>query len=449
MTNFPPPDDDDARLSSGSGAHVAPTAPSTSTPPSPPAPHRSPRTRVLGVIAALALVLGPAVVGYAVGQNHDSSTGSSAIQLPNSNSPALGSPNGPQSNGSTNGSSNGSSSSGTSGSVDVDAIAEKADDSVVNINTTLDNGAAAGTGIIISSSGLVLTNNHVIADSKSIRVEVVDTGRTYPATVLGYNIVDDVAVIQIENASGLTPADIGSSANLAIGDVIVALGNAGGVGGQPTTAAGSVTAKDQQITASESDGTRAQVLSDLIQVNANIRAGDSGGPLVDENGAVVGMNAAASSRNGLGGFPSAGGQNEGYAIPIEKAMAIAKKIVSKDGGENIHVGANRALIGVKIVDDSSPTGRGGGLGGLGSGRTTGSGAVVSSDTDAVDGGAAKAGITPGSTITAVDGVAITSSTALTKLMVQYQPDDKIDITWRDPSGATHHATVTLGSGPPA
>ena len=217
---------------------------------------------------------------------------------------------------------------------------------------------------------------------------------------------------------------------------------------QPSTAAGSVIAKDQQITASESDGTRAQVLSDLIQVNANIRAGDSGGPLVDENGAVVGMNAAASSRNGLGGFPSAGGQNEGYAIPIEKAMAIAKKIVSKEGGENIHVGANRALIGVKIVDDSSTTGRSGGLGGLGGGRS-GNGAVISSDPDAVEGGAAKAGITPGSTITAVDGVSITSSSALTKLMVQYQPDDKIEVTWIDPSGSTHRATVALGSGPPA
>jgi S1-C subfamily serine protease len=440
MTNFPPPDYDRAV-----DAHLAPTGPAPSERP---APQRAPRKRALGIIAALALVLGPAIAGYAVGEHRESSSGGSAVQLPSSNAPVLGSPNG-SSNG-ANGSSNGSSStSGSSGRVDVDAVVDKADDSVVNINTTLDGGAAAGTGIIISSSGLVLTNNHVIADSKSIRVEVVDTGKTYAATVLGYNIVDDVAVIQLQDVSGLKAADIGSSEHLAIGDVIVALGNAGGVGGQPTTAAGSVIAKDQQITASESDGSRAQVLSDLIQVNANIRAGDSGGPLVDENGAVVGMNAAASSRNGLGGFPSAGGQNEGYAIPIEKAMAIAKKIVSKEGGENIHVGANRALIGVKIVDDSSSTGRSGGLGGLGGGRSTGNGAVVSSEPDAVEGGAAKAGISPGSTITAVDGVSITSSTALTKLMVQYQPDDKIDVTWIDPSGSTHRATVALGSGPPA
>ena len=126
----------------------------------------------------------------------------------------------------------------------------------------------------------------MIADSKAIQVEVAATGKTYPATVLGYNIVDDVAVIQLEGASGLKPADLGSAEDLTIGDTIVALGNAAGRGGEPTTVSGTITTLDQQITASESDGSRAQVLSDLIQVNANIQAGDSGGPLVDDTGAV-------------------------------------------------------------------------------------------------------------------------------------------------------------------
>ena len=291
----------------------------------------------------------------------------------------------------------------------------------------------------------------MIADSTGIQVEVAATGKTYPATVLGYNIVDDVAVIQLEGASGLKPADLGSAEDLTIGDAIVALGNAAGRGGEPTTVSGTITALDQQITASESDGSRAQVLSDLIQVNANIQAGDSGGPLVDDTGAVIGMNAAASSRNGLGGFPSAGSQNEGYAIPIDKAIAIAKKIISKEGGANIHVGANRATIGVSVVEDSaSPTGNGP-FGGLGGGRTTGSGAQVSSEAGGVQqgSGADKAGITGGSTITAVDGVAVTSSSALMKQMVPYQPGDKVDVTWTDSSGSSHHATVTLGSGPPA
>ena len=128
------------------------------------------------------------------------------------------------------------------------------------------------------------------------------------------------------------------------------------------------------------------------------------------------MNAAASSRNGLGGFPTAN-QNQGYAIPIEKAFSIANKIVSKDGGTNIHVGANRALIGVGIVPDSSATtGRGGPFGGLGN-APTGAGALVASPGGVESGSAAdKAGITNGSTITAIDGNAVASASALTRLM---------------------------------
>jgi S1-C subfamily serine protease len=389
---------------------------------------------VLGVIAAVALVLAPAVIGYQVGQSGHSSTGSSAIDLPSSNQPATDS----QSSASTNGSSG----AGSSGGFDVDAITDKVDDSVININTVLDpEGAAAGTGIIISSSGIAITNNHEINNSTSIRAEIAATGRTYSATVLGYNIVADVAVIQLEGASGLEAADLGSSDDLMIGDAVVALGNAGGVGGQPQVATGSVTGLDEQITASESDGRNTQTLEDLIKVNANIRSGDSGGPLVDDTGAVVGMNAAASARNGLGGFPSAGSQSEGYAIPIEKAIAIAKKIISKEGGTDIHVGANRATIGVWVPDDSASVNRGG------LGQRTGGGAVVQDVTNGS--GADKAGITAGSTITAVDGVAVTSASGLTRVMVPHQPGDSVEITWTDSSGTSHRATIKLGSGPPA
>jgi S1-C subfamily serine protease len=284
----------------------------------------------------------------------------------------------------------------------------------------------------------------VIADSESIRVEVVATGRTYPATVLGYDIVDDVAVIQLENPSGIKAATLGDSSSLSIGDAIIALGNAGGRGGQPTPVSGAVTGLNEQITASEANGSNAQTLSDLIEVNANIQPGDSGGPLVDSSGAVVGMNAAASSRNGINGFPSASSQNQGYAIPIEKAVAIAKKIVAKESGTNIHIGGNRAIIGVSVQDDSSSSSRSGPFGGVGN---SGRGAAV---VGVQNGSAAdKAGIDDGSTITAIDGTTITSASALTKLMVQYHPGDRIEVTWTDASGSSRHATVTLGSGPPA
>ena len=441
MTNLPPPDYDHAV-----GAHLAPQHSSPSSPGAPggpPTPPRSPRQRILGVVAALVLVLTPAIVGYQIGRNNDSSpTAGTTLTLPASDGQSDTPSNGSSASPSTGSGSSGSAGSGTTSSIDIEAIADKVDDSVLNINTTLaTGGAAAGTGILISQQGLALTNNHVIADSTAIRAEVAATGRTYSATVLGYNIVADVAVIQLEDASGLKPADLGDSADLMIGDTIVALGNAGGRGGQPTVVSGAVTALDQEITASESDGSNVQTLSDLIQVNANIQSGDSGGPLVDGTGAVVGMNAAASSRNGLGGFPSAGGQNQGYAIPIEKALAIAKKIISKEGGTDIHVGANRAVIGVSVQDDSASVNRGGGLGRLGNGAQ-----VVGVEGDS---GADKAGITEGSTITAVDGNAVSSASALTRVMVQYQPGDSVEITWIDANGQTKRATVKLGSGPPA
>jgi S1-C subfamily serine protease len=230
------------------------------------------------------------------------------------------------------------------------------------------------------------------------------------------------------------------------------MGNAGGKGGDPTVVSGSVTATGQQITASDQDGSRAETLTNLLQIDANIQPGDSGGPLVDANGDVVGMNAAASSGNGGFGF---GGQsaNEGYAIPIEDALAIAKKIQSGEGGDTIHVGAHAAIIGVQVMDDGTSNGYGDPFGGNGDfggpaarGSSSGNGAYVQ---DVQSGsGADDAGITQGSTITRVDGDDVTSASQLTHLMVPYQPGDKVKVEWTDSSGQSHTATVELGSGPP-
>ncbi len=136
------------------------------------------------------------------------------------------------------------------GGLDSGSIASTLDDSIVNITTTLDSGgSAAGTGIVISSSGLVVTNNHVIADTTSIRVENSASGDTSNAVVLGYDTGTDVALIKVQHVSGLTPAPI-ASGNPSVGDAVVALGNAGGQGGSPAVAEGQVTDLDQQITAS-------------------------------------------------------------------------------------------------------------------------------------------------------------------------------------------------------
>jgi S1-C subfamily serine protease len=382
------------------------------------------RRRLIAVLAVLGLLAVPAVVGYDLGQRSGSSSNSStAISLP----AGSGTSSGQQS------SSGSGSSGGATGTVDATAIADKVDDSLVNLNMILSTGGqAAGTGIIISSSGLVLTNNHVIENSTSIEAENSASGATYGAKVLGYDKEDDVALVQLEDASGLKAATLGTSTSLQEGDPIVALGNAGGHGGSPTVVTGYVTALGQQITAADQDGSNAETLSDLVQIDADIQPGDSGGALVNANGEVVGMNAAASSSNGGFGFGRSG--NEGYAIPIQNALSITKRIASGQGGGNIHVGANRALLGVQVLDDTS-------------GASQSGGATVQ---DVQSGsGAEHAGIETGAVIIGLGDATISSARGLTHALIQYQPKDSVTITWRDTSGTTHHATVQLGSGPPA
>ena len=434
MTNFPPPNYD-AAVGAHLGTDVAPgSAPA-------PAPKRSGK-RTLGVLGAVALFVVPAVIGYQVGTNNGSSSSANPA-LPSSFLPTAPSQTDSGSTGGSSSSSNGSTNTGT---VDVTSIADELDDSVVNFVTTLSSGGqAAGSGIIISSSGLVITNNHVIADSTSISAEIGATGKTYTGEVLGYDIAEDVALVQLKNASGLKAVDVANSSTLEVGETIIAIGNAGGRGGEPTVVSGQVTALNQEITASESDGSNAQTLSDLIQVNANIQAGDSGGPLIDGNGDVVGMNAAASSQNGSGfNIPGRTTGNQGYAIPIENALAIVDAIRSGKGGDGIHLGGNRALLGVSIQDDSSSVSRTPTRPGT---TTTGRGAAVVGVESGS--GADRAGITTGSTITAVAGKSVASAQALTNAMTAHAPGDSVDVTWTDSSGTSHTASVKLGSGPPA
>jgi S1-C subfamily serine protease len=346
---------------------------------------------------------------------------------------------------------------------DVSSIAEKVDPAVVDITTTVSGGGeAAGTGMVISSDGLVLTNNHVIADSTSIQVDIGGTGDTHSAKVVGYDVADDVAVVQIQGVSGLKTISIGDSSSLSVGDDIVAIGNALGRGGTPSATGGTVTALNQTITASDEGGGNAETLHGLIQVDAGIQPGDSGGPLVDTDGRVVGMDSAASTGGGGFGFDRVA-SNEGYAIPIEHAMSIAQKIVSGDGGTNIHIGSGRALLGVEVTDATqSSSGNGFGFGGRGNGfndpfgddsgnsgngSSSGSGPLVR---NVQSGSAAEsAGIQAGDTITGVDGRSITSASDLTSAITRYSPHDHVRIDWTDSDGNAHHASVELGSGPPA
>jgi S1-C subfamily serine protease len=314
-------------------------------------------------------------------------------------------------------------------------LAATIDKSVVDINTDLDygEGAAAGTGMILTSNGTILTNNHVIDGATSISVTVVSTGKSYQAVVLGDDVTQDVALIQMKHASGLTPIDLGSSSGLSKGQSVVAIGNAGGAGGTPAAVSGTVTDLDQSITASDESGQNAEMLTGLIQTDAPIEPGDSGGPLVDSAGKVIGMDTAASSGNQISGSGS-----EGFAIPIGFAESIASTIERGETTAKVHIGAT-GFLGVSLEDDSG-TGLPGSIG-------SGNGAVVSK----VIGGspAEAAGIVGGDAITEVNGTTISSDNDLTTALRPHHPGDRVSITWVDTSGTSHTATVTLASGPAA
>ena len=176
--------------------------------------------------------------------------------------------------------------SATSTSKDVlstSQIASKVDPGIVDVTSTLgyQQATAMGTGIVLTSNGEILTNNHVINGATAISVTDIGNGKTYKATVVGYDESHDIAVLQLSGASGLTTASTGDSSSVGVGDSVVALGNAGGVGGTPAVAAGTVTALNQSITASDESSSSSEQLTGLLETNANIQAGDSGGPLVN------------------------------------------------------------------------------------------------------------------------------------------------------------------------
>ena len=218
---------------------------------------------------------------------------------------------------------------------------------VVDINTVIDYGAAeaAGTGIVLTSNGEILTNNHVIDGATSIKVTIVSTGKSYTATVVGDDPTDDVAVLQLSGASGLATAKLGDSSSVAVGNTVTAVGNAGGTGGTPSAATGTVTALNQSITATDEGGGNSENLTGMIEINADIQAGDSGGPLYSASGTVIGIDTAASSQS----FNST---TTGFAIPINKALSIAKQIESGTETSTIHIGPT-AFLGVELGSGGS------------------------------------------------------------------------------------------------
>ena len=317
-------------------------------------------------------------------------------------------------------------SSGASGAPATPGVAGKVDPGLVDVNTQLglQEGTAAGTGMVISSSGEVLTNNHVVEGATSVSVTDVGNGQTYSATVLGTDKTNDIALLRLTGVSGLATVRLGNSSKLTLGQAVTAIGNAGGTGGTPSVSTGNITALNQTITASDEIDGSAEQLSGLVQTDASLQPGDSGGPLVDNSAHVVAIDTAASA-----GFQFPSGTSTSYAIPISQAISIAHQIAAGNGSSTIHVGPN-ALLGV-VVQSSF--------------------LVPGAQVKSVESGtpASQAGISAGDVITSLGGANVDSPTTLSNLMYAHHPGDSVKVAWVDSSGQRHTATVRLAISPVA
>jgi len=280
---------------------------------------------------------------------------------------------------------------------------------------------AAGTGLVLTSNGEILTNRHVVQGETAIRVTVPATGRSYSARVVGISTSTDVAVVQLVNASGLATVRTATHA-VRVDDAVVGVGNAGGTGGRPTAAAGTVTGVEATIMASDSDGNNPERLTGLIETDAAIQPGDSGGPLLDTSNAVVGMDTAGSARGG-----------DGYAIPIATALSVARSIEAGGSGTQAGAGSStstrpstqtstrRAYLGVAVEDGPS-------------------GALIGDVTQGSP--AAAAGLEAGDTITSLAGHRVGSVADLASVMASVTPGRRVTVTWIDAAGTAHTGRVT-------
>jgi S1-C subfamily serine protease len=282
--------------------------------------------------------------------------------------------------------------------------------------------------MVMTSDGYVLTNNHVIAGSTDVTVQVDGSGTVYSGKVVGDDPVNDIAVVKMEGASGLKTADFGDSSTVTIGDRIFVIGNALGKGGVPAITSGTIADLNQTITASDPTGV-SETLSGLIQIAAEIQSGDSGGPLVDSGGQIIGMDTAGQ----VGGATGQDTSEVGFAIPIDSALTIARQIEAGHATGTIQLGAG-PLIGIDVSVSTSTS-------------ETSDGALVAG----VEAGspAASIGLVAGDVVTSLGGTTITSASDLTQAMRTHRAGQTVSIGWTDVAGTAHTATIQLASGPPA
>jgi len=344
------------------------------------------------------------------------------------------------------------------------AVEAKVKPGLVDIDATLtyQDETAEGTGMILSPTGLVLTNNHVIDGATSVVVTLAGSRAVYQARVVGYDNTDDVALLQLSGASGLSAVSFGNSAQVSLGTPVLALGNAEGRGGV-RAARGVIDALNRSIQASDEGSGTTEDLFHMLQTNAEIQQGDSGGALVNNAGQVIGMITAANT----GAGPAAG--TIGFAIPINSALAIARQIAAGQASSTVYIGTP-GFLGIVSAQSSSPDPRGQAsdaqesLRGVRGGRAgacldpgqppagvPASIAPVSSGVlvlGTVCGTAATAdGLAPGDVITSVDGHAVTTPDSLSDITARYHPGTVVLVGWEAVNGTRHTTSVTLGSGP--
>lgn len=307
--------------------------------------------------------------------------------------------------------------------LDATVVSHVVEPALVNVNASVRplGLGAAGSGIVLTAEGQILTSHHVIKGAESVSVTDIGTGAVYPATVLGYDSGADIALLELTGAGALPVARIGTSAPLRLGDEVLAIGNAGGTG-SPTAVSGSVTRLDSTIVARNSSDLSRKSLHGMIEVAAPVAAGQSGGALVDRYGAVIGVVTAASGevQKVLGHGPN------GYAVPIDAAMRVVSQIRSGTPTDTVHIGPT-ATLGILTSDERS------------------GGARI--DVAIYGLPAYAAGLADGEVIVAVDGRTISTAQALRAALNVRKPDDVVRLDVTGPNGQ-RSVEVTLSAGPP-
>jgi len=344
----------------------------------------------------------------------------------------------------------------------VEQVAAKVVPSVVMLETDVGRQSEEGSGVILSADGLIMTNNHVVAaaagpakppagggggnppgggsppggspppggganppgggnppggaNNGAPKTTVTfSDGRTAPFTVVGADPTSDIAVIKVQGVSGLTPVSLGSSADLRVGQSVVAIGSPLGLAGTVTT--GIVSSLNRPVSTTGESGNQNTVL-DAIQTDAAINPGNSGGALVNMSGQLVGVNSAIATLGADSPDAQSGSIGLGFAIPVDQAKRIADELIST--GKATH-----ASLGIQVTSDKGTPGA----------------KVV----DVVQGGAAaNAGVPKNVTVTKVDDRPINSADALVAAVRSKAPGDKVALTYQDPNGGSRTVQVTLG-----